>query len=277
MSYAFRQYFKVQTHATRLHNSFLTHTDETSYSNKALNAAVMTSADPLPPQYTILRLPVSSPYIAKFRDTKLAALEKDPGEGIYPYSSEAKHPLSVWEARLAPPAITFVCVATPDTRLSTEDALTQGDWVGFVAVRGPMAYDAYYASPAMQQPIPQDLDVEARWHMYDFYVFHAQRGHGIARKLAAACVAAVGESSVTIGDGSIKRAKIRVFVNAKKTGLVDTYNRWGFRQSGTANIREGLTANGMHESVPEDTTSTEELRAFFEARVGVAMEKEVDL
>jgi ribosomal protein S18 acetylase RimI-like enzyme len=261
----------------QLHNSPLAHTDETSYTKKALNTAVMVSIDPVPPQYTILRLPASSPYTAKFRDTKLAALKKDPGEWIYPYSSEAKHPLSVWEARLAPPAITFVCVVTPDTNPSTEDALTQGDWVGFVAVRGPMAYDAYYASPDMQQPIPQDPDAEARWHMYDFYVFPAHRGQGIARKLVAACVAAVGENSVTMGDGSMKRAKIRIFVNAKKTGLVDTYNRWGFRQSGTANIREGLTANGMGESVPQDTTSTEELRAFFETRVGSAMEKVVDL
>ena len=140
-----------------------------------------------------------------------------------------------------------------------------------------MTYDAYYASPDMQQTIPQDPDAEARWHMYDFYVFPAHRGHGIARKLVAACVAAVGESSIATGQESIKRAKIRIFVNAQKTGLVDTYKRWAFRESGTANIREGLTANGMGESVPQDTTSTEELRAFFETRVGFAMEKIVDL
>jgi GNAT superfamily N-acetyltransferase len=240
-------------------------------------SAVMTSIDPLPPQYTILRLPASSLHIAKFRDTKLAALEKDPGEWIYPYASEAKHPLSVWEARLAPPASVFVCVATPDTSLQNEDILIQGDWVGFVAVRGPMVYDAYYASPDMQQPIPQDPDAETRWHLYDFYVVPAHRGHGIARKLMAACVAAVGESSNTIGEGSIKRARIRIFVNAKKAGLMDLYHRWGFRESGTACIREGLLANGMGESVPKDTTSTEELRAFFEKRVGTAMEKVVSL
>jgi ribosomal protein S18 acetylase RimI-like enzyme len=108
-----------------------------------------------------------------------------------------------------------------------------------------MTYDAYYASPVMQQTIPQDPDAEARWHMYDFYAFPAHRGHGIARKLVAACVAAVRESSIAIGQESIKRAKIRIFVNAQITGLVDTYKRWGFRESGTANIREGLTANGM--------------------------------
>jgi ribosomal protein S18 acetylase RimI-like enzyme len=237
----------------------------------------MASIDPLPPQYTIVRLVASSPHIAKFRDTKLAALEKDPGEWIYPYSSEAKHPLSVWEARLAPPASIFVCVATPDTRLSTEDTLIQGDWVGFVAIRGPIAYDAYYASPDMEQPTPEDPDAETRWHLYDLYVFPAHRENGIARKLLVACVATVGESSNMIGEGSIKRARIRIFVNAKKAALVDTYNRWGFRESGTACIREGLTANGMGESVPQDTKSTEELRAFFETRVGTAMEKIVDL
>jgi GNAT superfamily N-acetyltransferase len=237
----------------------------------------MTSIDPLPPQYTILRLPASSLHIAKFRDTKLTALEKDPGEWIYPYASEAKHPVSVWEARLVPPASVFVCVATPDTSLSTEDMLIQGDWVGFVAVRGPMAYDAYYASPDMRQPIPQEPDAETRWHLYDFYVFPAHRGHGIARKLMAACVAAVGDNSNPTGEGRIKRARIRIFVNAKKAGLMDLYHRWGFEESGTACIREGLLANGMGESVPEDTTSTEDLKDSFEKRVGTAMERVLDL
>jgi GNAT superfamily N-acetyltransferase len=237
----------------------------------------MTSINPLQPQYTILRLPPASPHIAKFRDTKLAALKTDPGEWIYPHSSEAKHSLSVWKTRLARPASVFVCVATPDTNLSTEDALIQGDWVGFVAIRGPMTYDAYYASPGMEQPVSEDPDAETRWHLYDFYVFPAHRGHGIARKLMAACVADAGESSDTTNEGGIKRARIRIFVNAKKAGLMDTYRRWGFRESGIACIREGLTANGMSESVPQDTTSTEELRAFFETRVGTAMEKIVDL
>jgi ribosomal protein S18 acetylase RimI-like enzyme len=219
--------------------------------------------------------PASSAYTAKFRDTKLAALEKDPTEWIYPYATEAKHPLSVWEARLASPAIVLVCVATYGTSPSTE--LIQGDWVGFVAVRGPMTYDTYYASPDMQQTIPPNPDAEARWHMYDFYVFPAHRGHGIARTLVAACIAAVRESSSATGQESIKRAKIRMFVNAQKTGLVDTYKRWGFRESGTANIREDMKANGMGKSVLHDTTSTEDLRAFFERRVGFAMEKIVDL
>jgi GNAT superfamily N-acetyltransferase len=237
----------------------------------------MMSVNPVSPQYTICRLPTSSLFISKFRETKLAALEKDPTEWFYPHAFEVNHPLSVWESRLAPPTSVWVCVSNNDTSLSAEEALIQGEWVGFAAVRGPIPFDTYYASPDMLQPIPEDPDAETRWHTHDLYVFPAHRGNGIARKLMAACVATPKVATNTNDKDGVKRARLRLFTDTRKAGLVDTYKRWGFKESGKISRRDGLQANGMSESVPHDTKSTEELRQFFETRVGIAMEKVVEL
>ncbi|KAH7359495.1 hypothetical protein BKA66DRAFT_228955 [Pyrenochaeta sp. MPI-SDFR-AT-0127] len=242
----------------------------------------MGSLTPMAPQYQILRIPTSSPHlsdlITKFRDTKLEALKCSPSEWIYQYASESGHPLSVWKARLARQNTILVCVATQDTSLSAEDALLQGEWVGFAVVRGPFAFEDYYAVPEMEQPVPEDPDVETRWHIYDLYTFPAHRGRGIATKLGAAGMAAVGEITAALSDKTKQRARVRLFCNPKNTALVDTYKRLGFEQSGRVTLKEGLEANGMAESIPaRDAMSSEHFKRVFDTRIGIAMERVIDI
>lgn len=234
----------------------------------------------------VFRIPAessrTSDLIAKFRNTKLAALQTSPSEWLYQYASESKHPLSVWESRFADKNTILVCVATRDANLPAEEALIQGEWVGFTAIRGPFTYEEYYPSPAMEQPIPANPSAETRWHLFDLYTFPTYRGRGIARKLIAA---ALGTSTVqatqisgSSSSGSHERARVRLFVNPKNVPLVDTYKRLGFEPSGKPNLRDGLLANGMVESIPDEATmGPGEWTKKFNTRFGLAMEKVIDV
>ncbi|KAJ4362986.1 hypothetical protein N0V83_010103 [Neocucurbitaria cava] len=235
-------------------------------------------------QYHIVRIPTTSPHLAdlvtKFRDTKLLALQTSPSEWIYQHALEASHPLSVWQSRLIRQNTILICVATSAPVTSSEDALIQGEWVGFAAARGPLSFEEYYPVPEMQQTLPDDPDAETRWHIYDLYTFPANRGQGIARKLGAACMATVSEITATskASGGNVRRARIRLFVNPKNTVLVDTYERLGFQMSGRVTLREGFEANGMRESIPsEDSMSAEDFKKMFDTRYGMAMERVVDV
>ena len=244
----------------------------------------MASTTPTDVQYRILRITADSPRLAelisKFRDTKLAALQTSPPEWIYQHASEAKHPLSVWESRFARQNTILICVATDDLELSTEDALAQGEWVGFAAIRGPLSYKDYYAVPEMEQPIPENPDAETRWHLYDLYTWPAHRRRGIAMKLIAASMATAGEITSTLKSDTegLQRSRVRLFVRATNTALVDWYKRLGFQAAGKATLREGLEANGMAESIPsEDTMSLEDIKKRFDTRIGLSMERVVDV
>jgi GNAT superfamily N-acetyltransferase len=230
--------------------------------------------------YTVLRIPATSPHIAdlvaKFRDTKLAALKADPGSFYQRYDVELLHPLSVWHTRLTSQRTCLVCVATKDLASSPEDALLIGDWAGFASVRGPMSFEEYYASPEMGQPVPKDPEHETRWHVYDLYTAPFHRGRGVAKKLGEGLFGVVAEETRALNGGAPKRARLRLIVHPKSTWLVKGYSDFGFKESGRVSLSEGLVANGMAESVPKDTNSTEELRALWETRYGMAMEKLID-
>lgn len=233
--------------------------------------------------YTILRLPQTSPHLAslvsKFRSTKLSALHADPTGFITQHATEESHPLPVWSARFAR-STTLVCIPTPDPTLSAQDALLASEWIGFIALRGPMTYSDYYLAPEAGQHVPDGWAAEARWHMFDLYTLVAHRERGVARRLVQACVDTVVEITAAAareaGDGSIKRARIRLFCKPN-AWLVDMYRRLGFEEAGRVTLKEGFQANGMEESIPGDTGSTEELRGKWETRYGQAMEKVVEI
>jgi GNAT superfamily N-acetyltransferase len=232
-------------------------------------------------RYSVLRIPAASPriedFVAKFRDTKLAALKADPGSFYQRYDVEALHPLSVWHARLTRQRTCLVCVATNGPVPSPEDALLHGEWAGFAAARGPISLEEYYCSPEMGQPVPKDPEHELRWHVYDLYTAPLHRGHGVAKKLGEGLIAVVVEDTRAMHDDVNKRARLRLIVNPKSTWLMKGYLDFGFKESGAVTLREGLEANGMAESVAEDTSSTEELRAMWETRYGMAMERVIDV
>jgi uncharacterized protein YjaZ len=54
---------------------------------------------------------------------------------------------------------------------------------------------------------------------------------------------------------------------------VEWDRRCGFERHVMVTLKEGVVANGMAESVAEDTRSTEELRALWETRYGLCMER----
>jgi GNAT superfamily N-acetyltransferase len=234
------------------------------------------------PHYTVLRIPTSSQnlteLITRFRETKLAALQADPSTFVQRYDLESRQPVSVWQARLARQNTIFVCVATSKPELSAEDALLGGEWVGFAAVRGPFSYEDYYTVPESAEIVPEDFEVESRWFVYDLYTFPDHRGRGVARKLGEGLLSFVAEHSRAMdGQTAKERARLRLIVDPRKTWVVENYGHLGFQKSGMATLREGLMANGMEESIPEDTKSTEALRAMWETRYGLVMEKVIDV
>jgi ribosomal protein S18 acetylase RimI-like enzyme len=232
--------------------------------------------------YVVLRIPVTSPRITelvtKFRDTRLAACKADPAKSFVQYEVEIQHPLSVWQARLSGSITCLVCVASAsaDPALTVEDVLLGGEWVGFAFVRGYISVEEYYAYPEMDQKMPEHPELETRWHIYDLYTSPAHRGHSVGSKLMEASVAVAEE--ILKEDGLVhRRARLRLMANSKVEWLVQWYRRFGFDDSGRATLRQGFVANGMQDSIPEDTTSTEELRAKWETPIGLAMERVIEV
>ena len=201
-------------------------------------------------------------------------MEADPTGFWVKYDQESALAMSVWETRLKLCAATVVCVATTNLALSDEDTLLQGEWVGFASIRGPMDYDTYYPNPEMGQVVPDDPASELRWHVFDLYTLPAHRQRGLAKKLFVGCVDLAVELSTTLRSQNKRRARLRLFVNSRNIWLVQWYKLMGFTVSGKATPIEGYIVNGISESIPE---MTDELRIFWESRIGFAMEKVVEL
>jgi ribosomal protein S18 acetylase RimI-like enzyme len=239
----------------------------------------MDSEPPTARHYIIVRFPTNSPHLAelvtKYRDTKLAALKNDPGAFVQRYDIESRLPLSVWHTRLTTRSTTLVCVATDKPALDTEEALLVGEWVGMEAVLGPLPFEEYHtAFAAASPPVPQAPDPETRWHVYDLYVSPTHRGHGIAGMLREGLVALIAQEAASLG---AKAARMRLIVNPKNTWVVDWDRRCGFEKHVMVTLKEGFIANGMEESVAQDTGSTEQLRALWETRYGLCMERLMDV
>lgn len=238
----------------------------------------MSSVDPGSPHYRVVRLPTESLHlaelVAKYRDTKLTALKTNPKEWVQQYDIESQLPLSVWHTRLLNlNIITLICVAIHDPNLGDEEALLSGDWVGMEAALGPLPFTEYHAAfDAATPPTRPSLDIESRWHIRDLYVSPAHRGRGIAMTLRKSLFGVISQESRSV---NAKTARMRIIVNPKNTWLVEWDRRCGFEDYVMVTLKEGLVANWMKESVPEDTGSTEELRKMWETRYGMCMERVV--
>jgi GNAT superfamily N-acetyltransferase len=241
----------------------------------------MTSEPSVIPTYKIIRIPRESPrlrsFIAKFRDIRIAAIKADPKSFLTQHDTEAAFPLPIWEARFRVCAAALICVAILDPTLSDEETLIQGEWAGFAAVRGPMNYTTYYASPDLEQPIPEDTSIETRWHVFDMYTQPAHRQRGLAKKLLNGCVDAAVEFSLETRSRHTRKARVRIFMDPRNPLLQHFYRTMGFVESGKPCLVDGLTANGMTESIPVGGDMTDEVRAHWEDRFGLAMEKLVEL
>ncbi|KAF2242954.1 hypothetical protein BU26DRAFT_523938 [Trematosphaeria pertusa] len=239
----------------------------------------MASAASTTSQYRIVRIPPDSPrlvdLVAKFRDTKLAALEAEPGGFAVKHADEILHSIEIWQRRLAPPSNVFICVVAPESAAATDDerALILGDWVGMATIRGPLPYSTYHI-PASGQPIPEDPDRETRWHLCNLYTSSAHRGQGLAKTLVHACVDFAAQQTRT---DEKARARIRLFFNPAKTFLMVMYKALGFQEAGMITLKEAFVANGDEELIPEDTRSSDELWWLWERRYGMAMERVVDV
>lgn len=224
--------------------------------------------------YTVIRIPATSPRIdelvTRFRQVKLAALKADP-TAFLSYEVESLHPDPVWQDRLSGNVAYLVCVRTTESDLSPEDALLGGDWAGYSAVRERVSREEYYAHPNMGQPVPDHPELETRWHIYDLYTLPAHRGRNVAKKLVDACIAVV-EHAMAADNSASKQARIRLMVNPANLWLVQWYGRVGFKESGQATLRQGFTANGWENSVPENSVKSEELRKKWETPFGMIME-----
>ncbi|KAJ4370936.1 hypothetical protein N0V86_008630 [Didymella sp. IMI 355093] len=276
---------------------------------------------PTAPTYRIIRVPRASPRLAelvtKSRTTRLHALETDATSFLAQHAVEAALPLETWHRRFSNPETTILaCVATSedtresasggsDTAVSPDDEYQNGDgdadvtlllqrqWVAVAALRGPMRYEDYYATPDMGLPIPANPQAEARWHVYDLYTLPSHRGRGLAGKLVNACVAAALEGSRNqpadeLGseldiskpatmETTVRKARIRLFMNPATTWLVAMYEALGFQAAGAVTLEEGFRANCLDESIPGGTRESVEGRAKWHTRFGLAMERVVPL
>jgi GNAT superfamily N-acetyltransferase len=243
----------------------------------------MTSTD-TSPIYKVIRIPRTSSRLAdlvtKFRHTKLAALEADSVSFASQYAIESALPLEVWTNRLSQETTILICVAISNESipLEDEDALIQGEWVGFAAVRGPMKYSDYYFYPEMGLPIPSNPDAETRWHIYDIYTCPSHRGKGLAKRLIAGCIETAVEYTTAMSENhQLRLARLNLFMNPKNTWLLKMYENVGFEGVGKVTLTEAFRANAMDESLPEDSDSTEELRTMWHSRHGLAMERVVEV
>lgn len=231
-------------------------------------------------QYTVFRMPVASPrtddFVAKFRETRLAAIRADPVGSFFSHEVEREHPLSVWHARLFDGMACLVCVADANPTLSTEDALLAGDWAGHVIVKEQIASTEYYQYPKMALEVPQEPEFETRWHIFDLFISPHHRGRSAASKLIESSLAAIKEASLSEGS-VIERARVRLIVNPKNEWLVRWYRRLGFMDRGSATVTQGFHCNGWSASIPKDTESTEELRMRWHAPIGLIMELIMDV
>jgi ribosomal protein S18 acetylase RimI-like enzyme len=242
--------------------------------------------------YKIIHVPKTSPQLAdivtKTRTTRLHTLETDPTSWLSNHAAELALPISVWERRLTSPDITiFVCIATSSDEhgRDPETNLLQSEWAGFAALRGPMKYEDYYASPDMGLPIPASPEEEGRWHMYDLYTLPKHRGQGVARKLIEECVATAvkytGGCEPALAPSAhnpeVKHARIRLFMNPKNVWLITVYENMGFVKAGKVTLAEGFRANSMDESIPANTRDTKEMVDVWHTRYGLAMEQVVKI
>ncbi|OAL03540.1 hypothetical protein IQ06DRAFT_291303 [Phaeosphaeriaceae sp. SRC1lsM3a] len=231
-------------------------------------------------QYTVLRVPVASPRIneivAKFRDTRLAAIKSDPSSSFVTYEVEIQHPLSVWQARLFGGLACLVCVVNADLTLPPEDALLSGDWAGYVFIKERVTYEEYYEFPAMKQGIPEDPELETRWHIFDLFISPDHRGRSAGSMVVEGSLAAIRDALRLDGSGP-KRARVRLIANSKKEWLLRWYRRFGFLDRGSATLVQGFKANGWNVSIPEDNDSTEELKAVWHNPIGRVMEIVIDV
>lgn len=237
--------------------------------------------------YRILRVPKTSPrlasLVAKSRATRLTALETDPTAFLAQHAVEQALQLSVWHARLTNPEVTMLaCVASSARGARSEDededdvdVLLQSEWLAVAALRGPMEEEAYYESPDMRLPVPEKPETEARWHVFDLYTLPAHRGRGLARRLVGACVETAVEYSRALPQ--TEKARLRLFMNPKNAWLVKVYESMGFVTAGSVTLTEGFRANCMEASLPGGTAETEEGRARWHTRFGMAMEQVVSL
>jgi GNAT superfamily N-acetyltransferase len=233
-----------------------------------------------PPSYIILPIPQTSPRLTalvdKFKTTKLAALAAEPTGFVVKHAQEVLHPLSVWESRLAAPSTILICVATPHGFVAgganpEEDVLLAGEWVGMATVRGPLSWASYHL-PASGQPVPRQPHRETYWHLCILYTAPAHRGKGLAKRIVHAALDVARQRTECLGEDKMQ-ARVRLFFDPAKEHLERFYTGLGFSRAGMVTLREGFVANGDAEMLPRDTAGSEELRARWETRFGVAMEK----
>lgn len=231
------------------------------------------------PQYTVFRVPVASPriddFVAKFRETRLAGIKADTANSFLAYEVEAEHPSSVWHARLFGGITSLVCVADADPTLSVEDALLSGTWAGFVFLKERLTSEEYYGIPNMALEMPEDSSLEARFHVFDLFISPDHRRRSAASTLVESSLAAIKEITLSEGSGT-KKARVRMIMNPKNTWILGWYRRLGFVDRGTSTVVQGFLANGFGASIPEDTESTEELRSWWHAPIGLVMEGVMD-
>lgn len=236
-------------------------------------------------KYSVHRIPTSSPHasqlVERYKNAKLAALLAEPTGFAVQHKDEVLLSPEVWTKRVAEPSTIFICIVTPVAHpelASDEETLLSGEWVGFVTVRGPIPYFDYFL-PESGQPVPANPDLETRWHLCNLYTAKVHRGKGLGRALVNACIEFVRIYSANVPDKSISTARLRLFMDAKKTALVGMYKKMLFQEAGWITLREAFIANGDAELIPRDTTSTPDVMSRWERRVGfgLAMERLIHL
>lgn len=230
-------------------------------------------------QYYFIRIPFPSPRLVdlatKFRATKLAALESDPTAFAVQHAEESSHPITLWEQRLAAPTINVVCIVmTPEQQaLDKETLLLSGNWVGTAFIRGPLPYSVFHIAES-EQPVPEDPSLETRWHLGNVYISPAHRGRGLAKKIVHACIDEARQITRELagGNGNMQ-TRVRLFCDPTKTQVVSLYRGLGFQDAGKCTLQDAFVANGDAVLVPNDWRDTEENRARWDNRYGLAMER----
>lgn len=101
----------------------------------------------------------------------------------------------------------------------------------------------------------------------------SHRGKGLAKKLIDCTIDFGKEYSKTQGDAM--KTRFRLFVRPDNKLVVGLYEGIGFTHAGRVALAEGFMANGDANLIPADSADTEESRARWHRRIGLAMERVV--
>ncbi|KAK9322172.1 hypothetical protein V1517DRAFT_324255 [Lipomyces orientalis] len=210
-------------------------------------------------RYTIFQFPKSSPELPalarKYKAVRLSALRQTPEVYFSSYNIESVFSDIDWIERLTDPKVdVFICLAPNTTADDRVVEPLEAEWVGALTLKGPISREDF---EALSKGPDTSAVHETRWQLYNLYTAPDHRGLGIASVLFRASMDRAHSYTETkfpvavSENASVKRrVRVRGMVRENQTGLLKTYQRYGFVEVAKCSRVEVLSTIGDATLVP---------------------------